>query len=61
MPAAKTPKPAPSAYDPEVYYDVQLARVVTWRGRRLSPGKQTTLRGDVCEAVKEDILSAEPV
>lgn len=52
--------PAPT-FDPAAYYRVQLGRVVEWKGNLLSPGKRTTVRGDVAEALGDAVASYERV
>lgn len=48
-------------FDPEAHYEVGLSAVVEWRGKKISPGKHNVLRGDVCEALKDSIVSYERV
>lgn len=59
MPPRKSAGPPPAAvYDPDRFYAVTLKRPTTWKGRPLTRREDLELRGDVCEALREDIAEA---
>lgn len=59
MPPRKSAGPAPAVvYDPDRFYAVNLARSTEWKGKPLRRGRGLELRGDVCEALRDDIAEA---
>lgn len=58
MPNAKTPAAAGREYLPQRFYGVDLSRITTLKGRRLSPAHGLELRGDACAEVDGDIVEA---
>ena len=51
-------KKEPTPFDPNRMYRVKLSRSVYFKPVWLNPSDNLVLRGDVAEAVREEILSA---
>lgn len=50
--------PVPDAFDPEKMYKINLNQNVKVLGQELSPLHPPTLRGDLCETIRANIVGA---